>query len=159
MLLELSDSEGEEHAQQRFETVLGQAIEDGTVADAVIASSAAQSKALWHLRESIPMAEKEMGKAIKHDISIPVSRMPAFVTDTNAALQKTFPGVRHVIFGHLGDGNLHYNVARGEHWSEDDLLARQDEIYALVHDAVHAVEGSISAEHGVGQLKRDALPR
>lgn len=159
VLLELSDSEGAEHAQQRFETVLGQAIEDGTIKDAVIAGSGAQSKALWHLRESIPMAEKEIGKSIKHDISIPVSRMADFVTDTNAALQKAFPGVRHVIFGHLGDGNLHYNVAPDDNWSEEQLLARQNDIYALVHDAVQAADGSISAEHGVGQLKRDALPR
>ncbi len=158
-LLELSDSESEAHAQERFETVLGEAIESGCVKDAVIARSMAQSKALWHLRESIPLAEKESGKSIKHDVSIPMSRMAAFVADTNRALQQAFPGIRNVVFGHLGDGNLHYNVARGESLSEDDLLAKQDAVYALVHDAVHAVGGSISAEHGVGQLKRDALVR
>src|SRR5690606_3707326 len=85
--------------------------------------------------------------------------MAAFVRDTNLALQKAFPGIRHVIFGHLGDGNLHYNVARGEGWTEDDLLSRQAAVYELVHDSVHAAGGSISAEHGVGQLKRDVLPR
>ncbi|MEO7478724.1 MAG: FAD-binding oxidoreductase [Lysobacteraceae bacterium] len=158
-LLELSDSESEAHAQERFETVLGEAIEAGCVKDAVIAGSMAQSKALWHLRESIPLAEKESGKSIKHDVSIPVSRMATFVADTNRALQQAFPGIRNVVFGHLGDGNLHYNVARGESLSEDDLLSKQDAVYALVHDAVHAVGGSISAEHGVGQLKRDALVR
>ena len=158
-LLELSDSESEEHARERFESVLGQAIESGCVKDAVIAGSMAQSKALWHLRESIPLAEKESGKSIKHDVSIPVSRMAAFVQDTNRALQQAFPGIRHMIFGHLGDGNLHYNVAPGSDWSEGDLLARQDDVFALVHDSVHAVGGSISAEHGVGQLKRDLLVR
>jgi FAD/FMN-containing dehydrogenase len=158
-LLEVSDSESEAHARERFETVLGEAIESGCVKDAVIAGSMAQSKALWHLRESIPLAEKESGKSIKHDISIPVSRMAAFVEDTNRALQQAFPGIRNVIFGHLGDGNLHYNVARGPDWSEAGLLARQDAVYELVHDSVHAVGGSISAEHGVGQLKRDALLR
>ena len=158
-VLELSDSESELHARERFETVLGQAIESGCVKDAVIAGSMAQSKALWHLRESIPLAEKESGKSIKHDVSIPVSRMADFVRDTNHALQRAFPGIRHVIFGHLGDGNLHYNVACSGELTEADLLAQQDAIFTLVHDSVHAVGGSISAEHGVGQLKRDALVR
>ena len=158
-LLELSDSESEAHARERFEVVVGEAIEAGVVLDAVIAESMAQSHALWHLRESIPLAEKESGKSIKHDVSIPVSRMAEFVLGTNAALQAAFPGIRHVIFGHLGDGNLHYNVARGPDWAEGRLLACQDAVYELVHDRVHAVGGSISAEHGVGQLKRDVLPR
>lgn len=158
-LLELSDSESESHARERFEVVIGEALEAGCVLDAVIAESMAQSHALWHLRESIPLAEKESGKSIKHDVSIPVSRMAEFVQGTNAALQAAFPGIRHVIFGHLGDGNLHYNVARGVEWSEGQLLARQDDVYALVHQRVHAVGGSISAEHGVGQLKRDVLPQ
>lgn len=159
VLLEVSDSESEAHARDRFEAVVGAAMEAGCVQDAVIAGSLAQSHALWHLRESIPMAEKQSGKSIKHDVSIPASRMADFVAGTNAALQAALPGIRHVIFGHLGDGNLHYNVARGASWSEDALLARQDDVYALVHDRVHAVGGSISAEHGIGQLKRDALPR
>ncbi|MFT0533623.1 FAD-binding oxidoreductase [Castellaniella hirudinis] len=157
-LLEISDSESEAHARERFEVVVGDALEAGEVQDAVIAESMAQSHALWHLRESIPLAEKEMGKSIKHDVSIPVSRMAEFVEHTNVALQAAFPGIVNVIFGHLGDGNLHYNVARGTDWAEGALLARQDDVYALVHDRVHAVGGSISAEHGVGQLKRDALP-
>jgi FAD/FMN-containing dehydrogenase len=159
VLLELSDSESEAHARERFEVVVGAAIEAGVVADAVIAQSLAQSHALWHLRESIPLAEKQSGKSIKHDVSIPVSRMAEFVEGTNAALQAAFPGIVNVIFGHLGDGNLHYNVARGAVWSEERLLACQEDVYALVHDRVHAVGGSISAEHGIGQLKRDALPR
>ena len=159
VLLELSDSESEAHARARFEAVVGEAIESGCVQDAVIAESIAQSHALWHLRESIPLAEKESGKSIKHDISVPVSRMADFVRTTNAALDEAFPGIQHVIFGHLGDGNLHYNVARGADWTEERLLARQDEIAALVHDRVHKVGGSISAEHGIGQLKRDVLPR
>ena len=158
-LLELSDSESETHARERFEAVLGDAIESGCVKDAVIAQSMAQSHALWHLRESIPLAEKESGKSIKHDVSIPVSRMAAFVENTNRALQHAFPGIRHVIFGHLGDGNLHYNVARGSDMSEAKLLAQQNAVFELVHDSVHAVGGSISAEHGIGQLKRDALVR
>lgn len=157
-LLELSDSESEEHARSRFESVLGDAIEQGIVLDAVIAESMAQSHALWHLRESIPLAEKEIGKSIKHDVSIPVSRMAEFVEHTNIALQQAFPGIRNVIFGHLGDGNLHYNVAPGANWEQGQLLGEQDAVYKLVHDRVFAVGGSISAEHGVGQLKQPVLP-
>ncbi|HEY9572381.1 MAG TPA: FAD-binding oxidoreductase [Pusillimonas sp.] len=158
-LLELSDSESAEHARERFETIVGEAIEAGLVQDAVIAENISQSKALWHLRESIPLAEKAFGKSIKHDVSIPVSLMAEFVETTNAALQQQFPGIQHVIFGHLGDGNLHYNVARGDAYTEDELLDRQGGVYELVHDSVHRFGGSISAEHGVGQLKRDALPK
>jgi FAD/FMN-containing dehydrogenase len=159
VLLELSDSESEAHARDRLEAVLGEAVANDGVRDVAIASSVAQSRALWHLRESIPLAEKAAGKAVKHDISIPVSHMADFVRDTNEALQQAFPGVRHVIFGHLGDGNLHYNVAPGAGWSETSLLARQDAIFELVHTHVSRVGGSISAEHGVGQLKREALVR
>lgn len=158
-LLEVSDSESAQHVRERFEALAQQLMEKGWVQDAVVAESLAQSQALWHLRESIPLAEKRYGKSVKHDISVPVSRIPDFVSTTNAALQTHFPGVEHIIFGHLGDGNLHYNVARGQVWSEAQLLAQQDAIHQLVHDSVHAVGGAISAEHGVGQLKRDLLPR
>ncbi|MFJ1301801.1 FAD-binding oxidoreductase [Pseudomonadota bacterium AL_CKDN230030165-1A_HGKHYDSX7] len=158
-LLELSDSESETHARERFEAVLGAAIEDGLVTDAAIAANLAQSQAIWHLRESIPLAEAELGKAVKHDVSIPISSIARFVHTTNAALQARFPGVRNVIFGHLGDGNLHYNVARGPGQTEADLLALQPQVYDIVHRSVLDFAGSISAEHGVGQLKRDELPR
>jgi FAD/FMN-containing dehydrogenase len=158
-LLELSDSESAEHAQARFEEVLGQAIEEGLVTDAAIAQSVAQSKAFWHLRESIPLAEAELGKSIKHDVSIPISRIAKFVSQTNAELQAAFPGVNNIVFGHLGDGNLHYNVGPAHGQSEAELLGLQAQVYQLVHDNVHAFNGSISAEHGIGQLKRDELPR
>ncbi|KCB51816.1 FAD linked oxidase, C-terminal domain protein [Bordetella hinzii 1277] len=158
-LLELSDSESEAHARERFEAVLGAAIEDGLAGDAAIAENLAQSQALWHLRESIPLAEAELGKSVKHDVSIPISSIAHFVRVTNAELQERFPGVRNVIFGHLGDGNLHYNVARSAGQTEADLLALQPAIYDVVHQSVQAHAGSISAEHGVGQLKRDELPR
>lgn len=157
-LLELSDAESADHARERFETIVGEAIEAGLVLDAVIAENIAQSKALWHLRESIPLAEKMLGKSIKHDVSIPVSRIAEFIETTNQAVQTQFPGLAHVIFGHLGDGNLHYNITRGQTLSEDELLGLQDQVYALVHDSVYKFGGSISAEHGVGQLKRDVLP-
>jgi FAD/FMN-containing dehydrogenase len=158
-LLELSDSESEAHARDRFEVVLGEAIDAGLATDAAIAENVAQTRALWHLRESIPLAEAELGKAVKHDVSLPISRIADFVRTTNAALQARFPGVGHVIFGHLGDGNLHYNVTPAPGQEEAALLALQPQVYKVVHDSVHAHGGSISAEHGVGQLKIDELPR
>src|SRR3546814_1345908 len=97
-------------------------LEAGLVPDAVIAENVAQSKAFWHLRESIPLAEKAFGKSIKHDVSIPVSGMAAFVETTNAALQESFPSIEHVIFGLLGDGYLQYNVAPGDAYPEAPLL-------------------------------------
>ncbi|WP_454688453.1 FAD-binding oxidoreductase [Achromobacter aloeverae] len=158
-LLELSDSESEAHARERFEQVLGEVLEAGLATDAAIAENVAQSRALWHLRESIPLAEAAFGKAVKHDVSVPISRIADFVRTTNGLLQASFPGVTHVIFGHLGDGNLHYNVAPAPGQAEAELLALQSRIYQVVHDSVHAHQGSISAEHGVGQLKVDELTR
>jgi len=158
-LMELSDSESERHARERFEAVLEQAVEAGEAVDAVVAGNIAQSAALWHLRESIPLAEALAGKGIKHDISVPISRIAGFVEVTNARLQRHFPGIRHVIFGHLGDGNLHYNVGRPEGQDEAAFLAQQPAVYELVHDSVTEHGGSISAEHGVGQLKCQELKR
>ncbi len=158
VLLEQSDNEGEAQARERFEALLGQAIESGLVSDAVVAESVAQSRGLWHVRESIPLAQSEEGPNIKHDISVPVSAIPAFVEATDAALERRFPGVRLVDFGHLGDGNLHYNVqAPAGHDAATFLAEHEHEVNGIVYDAVCAHGGSISAEHGVGVLKRDEL--
>jgi FAD/FMN-containing dehydrogenase len=158
VLLEQSDNEGEVQARTRFEALLGSALEDGLITDAVVAESLAQSKALWQVRESIPLAQAEEGLNIKHDIALPLSSIDAFVAATDAALQQQFPGVRLVNFGHLGDGNLHYNVQVPEGGNAKRFLADHEEaINALVYDAVMARGGSISAEHGVGELKRDEL--
>lgn len=155
-LLELSDSESEEHARERLEEVLGQALEDGVVLDAIIAENSTQSYDLWHLRESIPLAEKELGKSIKHDVGVPVSHISQFVEETNALIQSAYPGVEHIVFGHLGDGNLHYNVAPGT-YTEDELMSFEEAIYKIVFDQLQKFHGTISAEHGVGQLKRKWL--
>lgn len=155
-LIELSDSESEIHARQRLEHVLGQALEDGVVVDVIVAESSTQSHDLWHLRESIPLAEKAIGKSIKHDIGLPVSHIAQFVAETNALIQEAYPGVEHIVFGHLGDGNLHYNVAKGV-YSEAVLLSFESAIYKIVFDQLQKLEGTISAEHGIGQLKRDWL--
>ena len=160
VLLEQSDAEGEAHARALFEALLGEALEVGTIGDAAIAESLQQTRSLWHLRESIPLAQAEEGPNIKHDIALPVSRIAAFVAQTDALLAQHFPGVRLVDFGHLGDGNLHYNVQAPEGADAAAFLERhEDEVNALVYDAVRAHGGSISAEHGIGALKRDTLPR
>ncbi|MGO0793134.1 FAD-binding oxidoreductase [Herbaspirillum seropedicae] len=159
-LIELSDSQDEQHARALFEKVLAQAMEEGTVKDAALAQSSAQHLALWRLRdEALGEAQKRDGGNIKHDVSLPISRIPAFLAATAAALQAGFPGVRPVVFGHLGDGNLHYNVSHALAGTASDLFAVEDDIHAIVHDSVHAHAGSISAEHGIGQTKRDLLPR
>jgi FAD/FMN-containing dehydrogenase len=159
VLLELSDNESEAHARERFEGVLGQALERGIIGDAAIAESVAQSHTMWHLRESIPLAQAQEGLNVKHDIALPVSRIPAFCEATQGALERAVAGVRLVNFGHLGDGNLHYNVQAPVGVDAAVFLAeREHEINHIVYDAVGQHGGSISAEHGIGVLKRDELP-
>ena len=163
VLLECSDAEGETHATERFEALLGAALEQGTIGDAVVADSIARSRALWALRENISEAQSAEGKNIKHDISVPISAIADFIETTNAAVTDAFPSTRLVVFGHLGDGNLHYNVSPAEgHTGKDSeaaFLALQPGINRLVHDAVVAARGSISAEHGLGLLRRDENAR
>jgi len=159
VLLENSDHESEAHARAQFERLLQTALQAGCATDAVVAESLAQAKALWHIRESIPLAQAEDGLNIKHDISLPVSRIPAFVAETDALLGRAIPGVRLVNFGHLGDGNLHYNVQAPEGMDAARFLREQeDRINTLVFDAVVRHQGSISAEHGIGSLKAGKLP-
>ena len=158
VLLECSDQESEAHARALFERLLEAALSKGCVSDAVVAESLAQDRQLWHVRESIPLAQAEEGLNIKHDISVPVSRIPDFVRDTDALLQKEIPGVRLVNFGHLGDGNLHYNVqAPAGVDAQAFLREHEDEVNSLVFDTVQRFGGSISAEHGVGTLKVNKL--
>ncbi|ODU08607.1 MAG: hydroxyacid dehydrogenase [Rubrivivax sp. SCN 71-131] len=158
VLLEQSDNEGEEQARARFEALLSEALEAGLIEDAVVAESLQQSQGLWHVRESIPLAQSEEGLNIKHDIALPVSAVPDFVEQTDAALAAAIPGVRLVDFGHLGDGNLHYNVQAPAGADAARFLAeREAEVNRIVYDAVQRLGGSISAEHGVGQLKPEEI--
>jgi len=160
VVLENSDNESEAHARECFERLLEAAMEAGCVDDAVVAESMAQAHALWHIRESIPMAQAEEGLNIKHDISINVSRIPEFVAETNALLLERFPGARMVVYGHLGDGNLHYNVQAPENEDQARFLNEQEApMNALVYDMVDQYRGSISAEHGIGSLKAATLPK
>jgi FAD/FMN-containing dehydrogenase len=158
VLLECSDQESETHARAQFERLLEAALTCGCVSDAVVAESLTQARQLWHVRESIPLAQAEEGLNIKHDISVPVSRIPEFVRNTDALLQQALPGVRLVNFGHLGDGNLHYNVqAPAGVDAQAFLREHEDEVNTLVFDTVQRFGGSISAEHGVGTLKVSKL--
>lgn len=158
VLLENSDSESEAHARSRFEALLETAFEAGCVSDAVVAENLAQAHQLWHIRESIPLAQAEEGLNIKHDISIPVSRIPDFCAETDALLQREIAGVRLVNFGHLGDGNLHYNVqAPAEGDAKVFLREQEKRVNELVYAQVAKFDGSFSAEHGIGGLKVQTL--
>ena len=158
VLLENSDHESEAHARIGFESLMETSLEKGWVTDAVVAESLAQAQSLWQIRESIPLAQATEGLNIKHDISVPVSRIPQFVAETDALLQAKIPGIRLVNFGHLGDGNLHYNVQAPAGADGPAFLKNhEDEVNAWVFDQVKAFNGSISAEHGIGSLKADKL--
>lgn len=156
VLMELS-SPGDD-ARTPLETILARAMEEEIVDDAVIAASLSQRNNFWKLREEMSAAQKPEGGSIKHDISVPIAAVPAFIEEANAAVVKLIPGSRPVPFGHLGDGNLHYNVSQPIGANTADYLARWHELNAVVFEIVLRMGGSISAEHGIGVLKRDELP-
>ena len=159
VLLENSDAESEAHARQRFEHLLELALEDGCVSDAIVAENLTQARNLWHIRESITLAQAEEGLNIKHDISVPISSIPDFVEQTDALLSQELPGARLVNFGHLGDGNLHYNVQAPANCDAHAFLKDNEaRVNTLVYQSVKRFGGSISAEHGIGALKADSLP-
>ncbi|MCK9260268.1 MAG: FAD-binding oxidoreductase [Azoarcus sp.] len=159
VLVELSDTLPDAALEEMFERELGAAIEDGGVLDAAVAGSLAQSEALWALRENISEAQRIEGVSIKHDISVPVSRIPEFLDAAGCRLRAIWPDVRIVAFGHIGDGNLHYNLSKVAAEENDAFIARTEEANRVVHDLVAELGGSISAEHGLGQLKRDEIRR
>jgi len=137
---------------------LGAAMEQNLATDALVAQNQAQARALWRLRESISEAQKREGASIKHDISVPVAAIPGFIEKATAAVLAKFPGSRPCTFGHLGDGNLHFNF-NAPLGRDKEFLSEWDEIQLTVHDIVKEFSGSISAEHGIGTMKRDLLPR
>lgn len=146
---------------ERLETLLAEALEKGIAVDAAIAANDAQAEAFWRIRESLSEAERAQGPALQYDVSVPVARMPAFMTETASAAERAFPGTTASSFGHLGDGNVHFHVrapkgtADGPAW----IAAQGQAINGFIHDAVVAAGGSISAEHGIGQMKRGELER
>jgi FAD/FMN-containing dehydrogenase len=140
-----------------LEDWLATAFEDGRVSDGAIAGSEAQAEAFWHLRESLAEAQNADGASIKHDVSVPVSSVPDFIARADTALGEAYPGIQPLSFGHLGDGNIHYNPGQPAAWSAQGFMAERERINRIVHDLVIGYGGSISAEHGIGQLRREEL--
>ncbi len=157
-LVEMSFAE-ERAAQATLERALGNALESGLIADAAVAANESQAEAFWKLRETLPEAEKAHGPALKHDVSVPVSAMPTLITEASAAAQARLPDAPIIAFGHVGDGNIHFNVAKPEAMARETFLGFQDVVAAAVYDVVDRLGGSISAEHGIGVLKSEALAR
>jgi FAD/FMN-containing dehydrogenase len=157
VLIELS-SQAKSGLRTVMEDVLKEGLEGGHLTDAAIADSLEQTKAFWRIREMFGEAQRHVGASIKHDISVPVAAVPDFLADADAAVRARFPGTRPLAFGHLGDGNIHYNVIRPPAADKDAFLKRWDEVNAVVFAVVKKYGGSISAEHGVGVIKRDLLP-
>ncbi len=157
VLIDISSGQSEEAAQQLMEALLESAFEVELIDDAVIAQSDSQCDAFWRLREEMSSAQKPEGMSIKHDVSVPISSIPEFLEKADAAVLKAEPEGRIVAFGHMGDGNIHYNISQPKGGSAEAHLARRHEINGIVYDIALALGGSISAEHGIGQLKRDLL--
>ena len=158
VLLELNDSSSTEKLQAALELTFINAVESQTIDDCVIAKNSQEAIDLWALRENITEAQVHDGKNIKHDVSLPISNIAQFIDAADNALTERFPGVRPVNFGHLGDGNLHYNIARPlADYTEASWLEQWQTVNHIVHSLVAQFSGSISAEHGIGQLKRDEI--
>ncbi|THK36862.1 FAD-binding oxidoreductase [Ensifer sp. MPMI2T] len=156
-LIDVSTSDSAESAERMIQGVLETGVSDGLVENAVIATNETRRKALWHMRESMSPAQKPEGGSIKHDVSVPVSSIPAFMAEADAAVMRAIPGARICAFGHMGDGNIHYNISQPVGADKQAFLDRWREINGIVHGIVLKYRGSISAEHGIGQLKRDEL--
>ena len=152
-LVELGDTLPDAGLDGQLETGLAEAFEREIALDAVVASGSAQVAALWALREGISEAQNFEGPSLKHDVTVPVSSIPAFVEATDRALRDALPGIRIVTYGHIGDGNLHYNLSKPDGADDDAFRARADELARVVYDSTAAFDGSISAEHGLGQSK------
>ena len=159
VLVELSDPAVDAPLDDQLQAVLGEAFAQGLAGDVAVAASGAQAQALWALREDISVAQRIEGVSIKHDVSVPVSRIPDFLERASEALAARWPDVRVVAFGHIGDGNLHYNLSKSVADDNAAFVARTPEVNRIVHDLVCELGGSISAEHGLGQLKREEVLR
>ena len=157
VLIDISTSDSAETAERMMTTLLEKGYEDGLVQDATIAGSEAQQKAIWHMRESMSDAQKPEGGSIKHDVSVPVAQIPQFMAEAEKAVVAAMPGARVCAFGHMGDGNIHYNISQPVGADKAEFIGRWREINKIVHGLVLQHGGSISAEHGIGQLKRDEL--
>ncbi len=159
VLIELSSAQAEAPLARRLEDLLAGAMEDGLVLDTAIAASEAQRQDLWRLREAIPEAQGREGGSIKHDIAVPVSALPEFVARATGRVTREMPGLRVVAFGHAGDGNVHFNLTQPEGADRAAFLEKWEFFNRIVHDLAVELGGTISAEHGIGRLKRDELAR
>ena len=158
-LMEVTSPRTGEGLRDSLEAHLADALEKGIAADAVIASSERQALELWRIRDAVPEAQKLEGGCIKHDVSVPVSRVGRFIALATGIVEKDLPGVRVLAFGHLGDGNIHFNLLQPKAMDKDDFLARWGHMNRLVHDVAADLDGSFSAEHGIGKLKRGDMER
>ena len=159
VLIELSTAGRAADLGATLESLLAEALEAGEVTDAAIAATGEQARQLWRLREGIAEVQKHEGASIKHDVSLPLSRIADFIHQAGAAVRARLPGIRPIAFGHLGDGNIHFNLAQPVGADGDEFLERREEFYRLVHDIAEAMGGSFSAEHGIGRLRRDDLEK
>ena len=159
VLVEATTADAGHDISAELEQLLGAALQQGIIADAAIASSEAQAEAFWRLRDSISEAERSEGQTLAHDISVPVADMPRFIIEAKAEVERAFPGVIASGFGHLGDGNIHFHVRAGEPRRPDWYEREGEAITRMVDDLVTAAGGSISAEHGIGQLKLGEFAR
>jgi FAD/FMN-containing dehydrogenase len=158
VLIEISGFAETGRLAEALEQSLGEALEKGVVKDAVVARSQAQAQELWAIREALPLVQKPEGGSIKHDISLPMSKLAEFMSEAADVVERLVPGARPVPFGHIGDGNIHYNISQPVGADKQGFLARWDEVSAAVFELVGRLGGSISAEHGIGRLKRDVMP-
>jgi FAD/FMN-containing dehydrogenase len=157
VLVELSDSAPEDELAALFQRALEEGVAAGLVVDAAVAASEAQRRALWSLRENIAEGQRHDGPSIKHDVSVPVSRVPDLIERAGTELAQRFPGIRIVAFGHVGDGNIHYNCSKAERQAAAEFFGEARNVNRVVYDIVADLGGSISAEHGLGALKRDEI--
>ncbi|MCC7081551.1 MAG: FAD-binding oxidoreductase [Burkholderiales bacterium] len=159
VLAELRDTHGADELRTMVESVLDAGMRERHVQDAIVARSQAQAEQLWRMREEIPEANRREAPWVRHDVAVPVSRIAEFIERASEALRARFPGIRIVAFGHVGDGNIHFNATAAADHDAEAFIARQHDVYALVHDLVMALGGSFSAEHGIGLVKVDQLAR
>jgi D-lactate dehydrogenase (cytochrome) len=160
VLTDISDSRDAAAVAEEVEVALGKALEKEIILDCAIAKNETEGKRMWELRENMTESQVHEGRNIKHDVSIPISKMAEFIRAADAQLEQAYPGVRPISFGHVGDGNLHYNIAHNpEKFTEQSWMKEWEHINLIVHDTVAKFNGSISAEHGIGQLKREEIKR
>lgn len=159
VLLEVSSNRSQEDADQTMQTILEASFEKKAIEDAALSTSLSQVQDFWRIREMMPVAQKHEGSSMKHDVSVSVHQVPDFITKAGEIIEREMPEARLCTFGHLGDGNMHYNITQPVDCNAEEFLKRQPEINAMIHDLVVSMDGSVAAEHGVGQLKRDLLAR